>query len=138
MASESCDGCGRDVSVGAGLETLWTFEGARTDGVTVEFEDGTEHFLCFECTGALPEEPTAEDVAAIEPVEPEPEPSDAVDDDGGVRYVFGGLALGAVLGIALGIAFEDTGFWLSLGLALGFAAGLLVGRITELRQDGNE
>lgn len=55
-------------------------------------------------------------------------------DDGGIRFVGYGLALGAVLGIALGATFEDTGLWLSMGIGLGFAIGLLVGRIVEIRE----
>ncbi|AAG20551.1 hypothetical protein VNG_2477H [Halobacterium salinarum NRC-1] len=33
--------------------------------MTLEFDDGTEHFLCFECIEALPDAPTAADVEAL-------------------------------------------------------------------------
>lgn len=62
----SCEGCGREVRVAGGIGDLWTFDDADTGGLTLEFEDGTEYFLCFDCLAALPEAPTAADVEAIE------------------------------------------------------------------------
>lgn len=155
MTSEPCDGCGRDVRIAGGVENIWTLEGGATKGMTIDLDDG-EFFLCFECIERLPEEPTAEDVAALpereepidrdgqSPAEPPRGPgherssTEAIDDDGGVRYVVAGLALGAVVGAILGWHFEDTGFWFSLGMALGFAAGLIGGRIAELRAERND
>jgi hypothetical protein len=67
MAGDPCDGCGREVSVAGGIANFWTMEGTRTGGMVLEFEaDGTEHFLCFDCIDALPENPTGEDVAALD------------------------------------------------------------------------
>jgi len=37
-----------------------------TGGMTLEFEDDTEHFLCMDCIDELPDYPDAEDVDAIE------------------------------------------------------------------------
>lgn len=66
MARERCDGCGRDVPVGGGIANIWTFESESTGGLTLEFDDGSAFFLCFACIDALPEEPTAADVAALD------------------------------------------------------------------------
>jgi hypothetical protein len=63
MSGDVCDGCGEEVSVAGGIANLWTMDSTETGGMILEFEsDGTEHFLCFECIEALPEEPTAADV----------------------------------------------------------------------------
>ncbi len=61
-----CDGCGAEVPVAGGIANFWTLEGTETGGMTLEFDDGTEHFLCFVCIEALPDYPTAEDVDALE------------------------------------------------------------------------
>lgn len=68
MARESCDGCGKSVSIGGAFANLWDFRHESTDGMTLELTDGTEHFLCRECIARLPEdrEVTAEDVAALD------------------------------------------------------------------------
>lgn len=65
MAREPCDGCGRPVSIAGGIANLWSFEGDDTGGLTLELSDGTEHFLCYDCIGDLPDDPTREDVAAL-------------------------------------------------------------------------
>lgn len=65
MGNRSCDGCGRTVSIAGGIAAIWSFEPDPTDGLTLEFEDGTEHFLCFTCVDELPDEPAASDVAAL-------------------------------------------------------------------------
>lgn len=66
MARRVCDACGTRVSIAGGIENLWTFEGDSTKGMTIEFDDGTEQFLCFTCIERLPPEPTPTDVDAIE------------------------------------------------------------------------
>jgi len=63
---ESCEGCGREVRIAGGIGNLWTLDRADTGGLTLEFADGSEHFLCFDCVEALPEEPTAADVETLE------------------------------------------------------------------------
>ena len=67
MASDPCDGCGRSVSIAGGVANLWSTGGDRTEGVTLELTDDTEHFLCYDCIERLPDDraPTAEDVAAL-------------------------------------------------------------------------
>lgn len=67
MSKEACEACGRDVHVAGGISGLFQTDHEPTDGMTLELADGTEHFLCMECIGRLPEdrEPTAEDVAAL-------------------------------------------------------------------------
>lgn len=66
MATEPCEGCGRAVRIAGGIANLWSFGGDATEGLTLEFEDGTEHFLCYDCIEALPENPQAADVAALD------------------------------------------------------------------------
>lgn len=63
---ESCEACGREVRIAGGIGNLWTLDDGDTGGLTLEFADGSEHFLCFDCVEALPEEPTAADVETIE------------------------------------------------------------------------
>ncbi|MEF8915671.1 DUF7561 family protein [Natronomonas sp.] len=65
MASEPCEGCGDDVAIGGGISGIWSSDPEGTGGMTLEFEDGSEFFLCFDCIEALPDEPGAEDVAAL-------------------------------------------------------------------------
>lgn len=65
MAVETCDGCGEHVKIGGGIADLWTFQDETTGGLTLEFTDGSEHFLCFACIEQLPDDPTAADVGSI-------------------------------------------------------------------------
>ena len=65
MASDTCDGCGRDVPIAGGIANLWTLEKRSTGGLTLEFADGTEHFLCYRCIERIPDDPTEADVAAL-------------------------------------------------------------------------
>jgi len=62
---DRCDGCGSEVPVAGGIAGIWSVSGTKTGGMTLEFEDGTEHFLCFSCIEALPDHPSAADVAAL-------------------------------------------------------------------------
>jgi hypothetical protein len=68
MSRESCDGCGKNVTIGSALVNLWIFDQQSTDGIVLELADGTEHLLCHDCIDALPDdrEVTAEDVATLE------------------------------------------------------------------------
>lgn len=66
MATEECDACGREVSIAGGIANLWSFEGDETGGLTLELDDGSEFFLCFECIQQLPENPDTADVEALE------------------------------------------------------------------------
>jgi hypothetical protein len=66
MATEPCEGCGRAVQIAGGIANLWTFGGDAAEGLTLEFTDGSEHFLCYDCIEALPEDPQAADVAALD------------------------------------------------------------------------
>lgn len=65
MATDACDGCGREVRIAGGIGDLWSIEPGPTGGLTLELDDGSEAFLCFSCLEALPEDATAEDVAGI-------------------------------------------------------------------------
>ncbi|PSQ05699.1 hypothetical protein BRC97_08345 [Halobacteriales archaeon QS_6_71_20] len=67
MSTQRCDGCGRRVRVGGGIGDMWSFETGSTDGLTLELADGTEHFLCYDCIEALPddEEIDADHIAAL-------------------------------------------------------------------------
>ncbi|WP_254545435.1 DUF7561 family protein [Halomarina pelagica] len=66
MARKRCDGCGERVRIAGGIGDLWSFEGGPSGGMTLEFADGTEYFLCFDCIERLPDDPTADDVAALD------------------------------------------------------------------------
>ncbi|AFZ72703.1 DUF7561 family protein [Natronobacterium gregoryi] len=74
MAKDSCDGCGRTVTVAGGIANIWTFgqdDGSEGTAMTLEFEDGTDHLLCYPCMEVLPDNPTAEDVERLEEVDAE-------------------------------------------------------------------
>lgn len=66
MATEQCDGCGAEVRIAGGIGGIWSSKREPTGGMTLEFDDGTEFFLCFECIEALPDDPTASDVDVLE------------------------------------------------------------------------
>ena len=68
MAGQPCDGCGESVSIAGGIANIWTQESRPTEGIVLELSDGTEHFLCYACIDALPDdhEVTADDVAALD------------------------------------------------------------------------
>jgi len=63
--NERCEGCGDDVRIAGGIGDIWTLNPASTGGMTLEFADDSEFFLCFDCIDALPDEPVADDVAAL-------------------------------------------------------------------------
>jgi hypothetical protein len=65
MASDSCEACGADVPIGGGIAGFWSSEPEGTGGMTLSFPDGREFFLCFDCIDDLPEDPEADDVAAL-------------------------------------------------------------------------
>ncbi len=62
MATDPCDGCGEDVSIGGGIADIWSSDPKGTGGMTLEFDDGSEYFLCFSCIESLPDDPVADDV----------------------------------------------------------------------------
>lgn len=65
MATEPCDGCDASVSIGGGISGIWSSDPQGTGGMTLEFDDGSEYFLCFECIESLPDEPTGADITAL-------------------------------------------------------------------------
>lgn len=70
MGTDSCDGCGRPISVAGGVANIWTFgenDGSDGTAMTLELADGSSHLLCYPCLEALPEDPTVEDVENLEP-----------------------------------------------------------------------
>jgi hypothetical protein len=66
MASQ-CDGCGDPVNIGGGISDFWSVTSGPTGGMTLELVDGSEHFLCHDCLGRLPDDSdlTAEDIADL-------------------------------------------------------------------------
>ncbi|MCQ4333419.1 hypothetical protein KM295_07985 [Natronomonas sp. F2-12] len=66
MASDPCDACGEAVPIGGGIAGIWSSDPEGTGGLTLEFDDGSEYFLCFSCLEDLPEAPTAADVADLD------------------------------------------------------------------------
>ncbi|MFB6070678.1 MAG: hypothetical protein ABEJ76_06595 [Halanaeroarchaeum sp.] len=62
---ERCAVCGREVPVAGGIANFWTMDHTETGGLTLELADGSEHFCCFSCIEDLPDDPIAEDVAAL-------------------------------------------------------------------------
>ena len=68
MGKAFCDGCGRKVTVTGGVTNIWTFgdrDGSDGTALTLEFEDGSSHLLCYPCIEALPDDPTTADVEAL-------------------------------------------------------------------------
>jgi hypothetical protein len=65
MASQPCDACDEEVPIGGGISGMWSSDPEGTGGMTLEFPDGREFFLCFDCIGDLPEEPDAADVDEV-------------------------------------------------------------------------
>ncbi|GEM_PF-168003 len=132
MTTMPCDGCTRRVSVAGGIANLWSFEKDTTDGLTLELDDGSEHFLCFECMDDLPEEPTAADVAAL-PERSQDEPIDRGDavpeQDGGIGAIGVGIAIGGGAGVALGLAIGDLEYGFTTGVAVGFFVALAVKKL---------
>ncbi len=64
MSGDPCDACETEVSIGGGIAGIWS-SNRGTGGMTLEFDDGSDFFLCFDCIEALPEEPSPADVAAL-------------------------------------------------------------------------
>lgn len=65
MTTDPCDGCGASVSIGGGIGGMWSSDPQGTGGMTLEFDDGSEYFLCFACIDRLPDDPSAADIAGI-------------------------------------------------------------------------
>lgn len=65
MARSRCEACGETVRIAGGIGGIWRGEQAPTGGMTLELDDGSEHFLCFDCIDRLPEQPRRADVEAI-------------------------------------------------------------------------
>ncbi|SEW14660.1 DUF7561 family protein [Halobacterium jilantaiense] len=63
--SERCDACRDEVRLAGGIANIWSSEPIHTGGMTLEFEDNTEHFLCFDCIEDLPDDPEESDVDAL-------------------------------------------------------------------------
>jgi hypothetical protein len=116
------------------VANLWTLEGDRGEGLTLELEDGTEQFLCFECVEALPDSPTSDDVDRLESAtdpgaHPQKDPDETDRHDGpaarsNVSSAFpAGLTLGAILGLTVGTVVGE----LRAGAWAGAAIGMLVG-----------
>jgi hypothetical protein len=64
--ADRCDGCGREIQVAGGIANFWTMDHTETGGIYLEFSDGEERLVCFECLEALPENATAADVDSLD------------------------------------------------------------------------
>lgn len=123
MSKQSCDGCSRRVYIGGGRGNLWRFDTASPEGITLELSDGSEHFLCFECVESLPEEPTADEVAALPERQNSTEVAPPVVSGLGVLIGIVGAVLFGVVG---GLLLADTTTGIMVGGAIGVFLGLLV------------
>ena len=56
MAKESCDGCGRTVTIAGGISDFWSLSRDTTEGLALELADGSEWFLCNDCIEQLPDD----------------------------------------------------------------------------------
>ncbi len=65
MSGETCDHCGDEVEIGGGISGIWSTKPETTGGMTFELPEGEECLLCFECLSQLPEDSTADDLAAF-------------------------------------------------------------------------
>lgn len=68
MGKRTCDACGTGVRISGGVGDFWDFGSLPKEasgGLTLELNDGSEFFLCFDCIERLPDDPTREDVAAL-------------------------------------------------------------------------
>ncbi|MFD1586140.1 hypothetical protein ACFR9U_04035 [Halorientalis brevis] len=67
MAKESCDGCGRTVTIAGGISDFWSLSRDKTEGLLLELADGSEWFLCNDCIEQLPDDRdvTAADVREL-------------------------------------------------------------------------
>ncbi len=129
MASETCDGCGRDVNIGGGRGHIWAFDDTGLEGMTLELESGREVFLCFSCIEALPEEPTVEDIEAL-PERTSTEQTDAVDAPAGsANRLIGGLLVGGIIGGAIGLTVGGADLWMPFGAGVGFLVGVIWNRV---------
>lgn len=125
MSKRTCDGCGRRVRIGGNRGNLWQFDTASPEGITLELTDGTEHFLCFACVDALPEEPTAAAVDSLPPREESTQSAAPLISPTGVTV---GLVSAIVLALIGGVVLDDLTTGLMVGGALGAVIGLLVDR----------
>ena len=130
MSGDRCDGCERPVSVAGGIANGWSFSGRHTGGMTMEFADDTEHFLCFDCIDDLEDDPTAEDVEAL-PDRPRDQPvTTGANERSGVSGVGVGIVVGAVVGAAVAVWLgEAVEPWLATGAAVGIGLAVLVRRL---------
>ena len=65
MARSRCEACGETVRIAGGIGGIWRGAQTPTGGMTLELDDGSEHFLCFDCIDRLPDDPVRADVEAI-------------------------------------------------------------------------
>lgn len=65
MGRDQCSACGETVQIAGGITGLWQQDHEPTGGMTLEFTDGSVHFLCFDCIDELPDNPKTGDVDAL-------------------------------------------------------------------------
>lgn len=130
MSKESCEACGRAVTIAGGVANLWDLDAGHGGGMTLELDDGTERFLCFECLDTLPESATTADVDALDSRShtDHPTPPD-VDESDVSAAIPAGLTIGALLGAGVGIAVGDVQSVAWVGATVGVLFGLVWPRL---------
>lgn len=127
MTTEPCEACGQSVHIAGGVANLWELDAGHGGGMTLELEDGTERFLCFECVEALPEETTRADIDSLDRTagsDAEPTEAYTVDESGVSAAIPAGLTVGAVVGAAVGFVLGDVESAAWLGATVGVLVGL--------------
>lgn len=62
MSRNRCEACGAGIAIGGGIAGIWSDSPERTSGMTLQFDDTREFFLCFECIESLPQDADESDV----------------------------------------------------------------------------
>jgi hypothetical protein len=97
--------------------------------MTLELDDGSERFLCFECLETLPDSATRADLDALESrrdsetAEAE-SPSPEIDESDVSAAIPTGLTVGAILGAGIGVVVGDVQSIAWVGAAVGVLVGL--------------
>lgn len=129
MTTEPCEGCGQAVHIAGGVANLWDREAGHGGGMTLELDDGSERFLCFDCLDALPESTTIADIEALDSDRESEDPDQPganreVDESDVSAAIPTGLTLGAIAGAVIGFLTGDVQSVAWVGAAIGVLVGL--------------